>query len=72
MADTHGNGDAEESYGHAECGDHEEGASADALNYADGGPGCGHETDGVYGGDDAGGQFGEADRAVEDEGEVVA
>ena len=72
VADFGGDGDAEESEGLGGGHVHEDGAAAEALDEEEGAGGGGHVGDAVCGCEEAGGEFGEADRFGEDEGEVVA
>ena len=72
MADFRADGDAEEGDAHGGGHGHEEGPPAEPLDEEEGGGRGEHVEDGDAGGEDVGGEFGEADAFVEDEGEVVA
>ena len=72
VADFRADGDPQEGDGHGGGHGHEEGPPAEAFDEEERG-GCGeHVQDCDPGGEDVGGEFGEADAFVEDEGEVVA
>ena len=72
VADFGADGDAEEGDGHGGGHGHEQGAAAEPFDEEEGGGRGEHVEDRDAGGEDVGGQFGEADAFVEDEGEIVA
>ena len=67
VADFGADGDAEEGDGHGGGHGHEQGAAAEAFDEEEGGGGGEHVEDRDAGGEDVGGEFGEADALVEDE-----